>query len=1205
MSDLFERYRPDAIQPPRPQFPEPPKPPQYGPGGGLTDAQRELIPYIEQVKAEKEKQGREIQPLQMLLDLLQRGQYLSANIVSETITSVRDDEPLGKDVQDVLQAAWQGITGERKGSYKDILVEQLGWEDRPGQMDWADVVGFAGDVLLDPLTYVGGIGATGGAKAAAKAYADDAIRLTAREFGQRLGTEADDLVKMARSTFDRRYFTDLRKTDPDAAWRYFVRNSKADVRRHFSDTYRDAYRHALHTPGEELRQELAERAGKVQSGIKDEELGRIQNLVDSGDLDAVSQAYAEFGQDVAKKSDFTTRLLKKVEDEETYSDAGKIAWRLFGHEVGERVGQTWVSRNWDVLRNQIKASKTGAKLSDAWWALMNKGPIGEIKAAFGIRNPYQTALRQVELEEGAQALKIAEYDNVVKVEEAIQGFDEETMDAFVRLSDYAEHEARSIHTKLPSGEELVRPAPYAKREGYTIFDVLEEPETLNRLGIQHPDKVGELATKVRNLTHEWFNEYKVWENEGLVGEIKEIINYLPAIATDRIRLRMGAKRPGVLGASTPGFAKQRTATRSAMIGQEKATLQWIFGLNDAGADMLIRKYHEAGITMDLHEMLLNRAYAQAKVAKRVNMIRQFREFGIPFHHVAEPLQSAMAKAGTQLQDMGLTVVRSKGLEGYLFDKEVGDILNRAASMVDPANFGLFRRLIHNYTMWWKGIVTMTTGFHARNFYSNQAVMFQKHGLKAWNPEYMQAGLAGVAYALRKTNPAKLLEQVGGDEKWLNMWLAKRYGNFSVRELADEALRRGVIAEAQMGFGAKGLVEKMKSLGEKPNLNPFSLKFVGRDVSYRVGSVVENWPRFQAFVMDYAGAAKKHLDPMLDDAGRFAADGDAFKYASKEAKKLLLDYEDLTGFERDVMKNIIPFYTWLRKSIAVQIDLALNYPELYSTIPKMMDAFEMDHVEVDRTILPEFMQQLGMFPAMETDEGLLGMFNPNFPMQEINKIPIMFEEGKIFPHMTLDELRDDIINAVHPGIKGFASMMTEKGYDFFYRRELDSQADAPLLIRYFVSRPKAMEMVDGLLRFVGKDDGLNARIDENGKLEIDARLAHNLENFVPLFRRLEDVILLGLEVGSWFGPGMEDALETFTQAQDDYEGVSQSFQVLSRWAGVKFFPLDTEDARDRYRADVYHEAVGRKREAERFTPGAIRRRGEYRDRLDQVIRKLGI
>lgn len=65
-------------------------------------------------------------------------------------------------VKDIFQEMGSAVTGrelqddgEQKKTFKDILVME-GMKDREGKLDWADVLGFAGDVLLDPTTYFGG-----------------------------------------------------------------------------------------------------------------------------------------------------------------------------------------------------------------------------------------------------------------------------------------------------------------------------------------------------------------------------------------------------------------------------------------------------------------------------------------------------------------------------------------------------------------------------------------------------------------------------------------------------------------------------------------------------------------------------------------------------------------------------------------------------------------------------------------------------------------------------------------------------------------------------------------------------------------------------------------------------------------------------------------------------------------------------------------
>jgi len=65
--------------------------------------------------------------------------------------------------------------------------------------------------------------------------------------------------------------------------------------------------------------------------------------------------------------------------------------------------------------------------------------------------------------------------------------------------------------------------------------------------------------------------------------------------------------------------------------------------------------------------------------------------------------------------------------------------------------------------------------------------------------------------------------------------------------------------------------------------------------------------------------------------RVVGRGKSVEEAALSVKKYLFDYGDLTHFERTVMKRLMPFYTWTRKNIPLQLESLLKTPEKFAPL----------------------------------------------------------------------------------------------------------------------------------------------------------------------------------------------------------------------------------------------------------------------------------
>lgn len=246
---------------------------------------------------------------------------------------------------------------------------------------------------------------------------------------------------------------------------------------------------------------------------------------------------------------------------------------------------------------------------------------------------------------------------------------------------------------------------------------------------------------------------------------------------------------------------------------------------------------------------------------------------------------------------------------------------------------------------------------------------------------------------------------------------------------------------------------------------------------RVNESAEDYLRFAAFLR---GVDTYGLDDGGFGAGTWVV-GTQF------------DYSDLSDFERRVMKNIIPFYTWTRYNVPLQVRSLWMEPGKVNRLlrfhEEVVKAWTGESKE-DQQSLPEWLRRRGgwmttMSAPMTDPETVIGRI---FGLKE-DPIGAFIESplsdlGMLF-NATLNPLQlvnmDEAINNLNP-IVGRAAYEFLSGRSYVSGRELDPDALAP--------------------RWAAPWAAARGRRNEDGELIFSQNWAQAFRNLLPPFAQAE-------------------------------------------------------------------------------------------------------
>ena len=174
----------------------------------------------------------------------------------------------------------------------------------------------------------------------------------------------------------------------------------------------------------------------------------------------------------------------------------------------------------------------------------------------------------------------------------------------------------------------------------------------------------------------------------------------------------------------------------------------------------------------------------------------------------------------------------------------------------------------------------------------------------------------------------------------------------------------LLREDSLYKSAKGIMDKpetplTKFFNKISPVNPLSSDFVAYRGIMKAQGEIEEMSRFINVIT--------HLD-----------NGEDLATAIDRTTKALFDYSDLTDFEQNVMKRVIPFYTFMRNNIPLQLENMANSPAKYQRMLDFYNSAEDLNSEREQKLKPSYLD--GMLSI--GNNRFLNLPNPVFELESL-------------------------------------------------------------------------------------------------------------------------------------------------------------------------------------------------------------------------------
>jgi hypothetical protein len=348
------------------------------------------------------------------------------------------------------------------------------------------------------------------------------------------------------------------------------------------------------------------------------------------------------------------------------------------------------------------------------------------------------------------------------------------------------------------------------------------------------------------------------------------------------------------------------------------------------------------------------------------------------------------------------------------------------------------------------MTVVNPAFHMRNLYSNYFQIYLSLGASALNPKF-QAQVIKAIMSKGRLGSDAVIEALGKDGvarevHWGDILAhAKAHGVLGKDYFTSEA--------SQLMDSNAGLFSNNRFFGGKfAKIDPTNTtNFAPYKYGAKLGSAFEDYSR----LLHFAAAVKQ---------------GQTWSEAADTVNKFMLDYSDLTPFEQNTLRRVIPFYTWMKKNTALQIDTLLNNPGRYQMYFKGINAIEGtnddDNARVNKGLLPSYLRDYVQTP-FRVKKGYSGNFNTVFwntamPVNDLNRLDIFDPKG----------VAQDLFGSLSPIVK--APIEQAMNYNTFFEQPIVKDGENAVSARgqHLLSQIATTNLVKGFANKEGTDLGYN-------------------------------------------------------------------------------------------------------------------------------------